>query len=90
MKGRIYPFKIRIRDPELANTFKILCQKRVVKIPDMSTASKVRAKIKPIRRDIFWGTDRRYYRNFIALPPNLSMDFELNGKNYDFIIKPIF
>ena len=90
MKGSIYPFKIRIKDPILANTFKMLSQKRAVKIPNKQIAIRIGKKLKPVRRDIFLGFDNRYYRSFLALPPNFDMDFTVNGEVYDFIIKPIF
>ena len=89
MKGSIYPFKIRIQDPVLANTLKILSKRRAVKVVDVTMANKIKKKLKPVRRDIFWGPDRRYSRSFIALDPKFDMDFTFDDGIYVFEIKPI-
>ena len=79
----LYPFKVRIKDPQLAGILKMVNQKRAVKIPDIKTAQRAGIKLKPIRRDIFIGTD-------IALPPEIDLDFIKKGNSYDFIFKNIF
>jgi len=86
----LYPFKVRIKDPQLAGILKMVNQKRAVKIPDIKTAQRAGIKLKPIRRDIFIGTDNRYYKSFIALPPEIDLDFIKKGNSYDFIFKNIF
>lgn len=90
MKGSLYPFKVRIKDPELARVLIMVNERRVAKIPNIQISQKVGQKLKPIRRDIIIGNDRRYNKNFIALPPELNLDFIPKGKAYDFIFRNIF
>jgi len=87
-KGSLYPFKVRIKDPEMCKVFLIVNQRRSSKIPSNSVALKIGKKIKPIRKDIYLGQDRRYNRSFIALPPELDLVSIKKGSAYDFIFKP--
>jgi len=89
-KGSIYPFKVRIKDPELARVLIMVNERRASKILDPGTARKAGIKLKPIRKDVFIGCDNRYYKSFIALPPELDLDIIKKGKGYDFIFKNIF
>ena len=89
-KGGLYPFRIRVSDPELANVLKLMSRCRAVQIPNSSVARKAGIKLRPIRRDVFIGTDNRYYKSFISLPPELDLEYVPKGKAYDFIFKSIF
>ena len=89
----MYPYRIRIVDPELANLLKGLSKSRAVKIPNVGMAIKLGKKLKPIRKDVFIGTDNRYYKSCISLPPNLYLDFKpayAKKKGFDFTFKPFF
>jgi len=86
----LYPYKIRINDPDLVGVLKLVSSRRAVRIPNIKTAQRAGIKLKPIRRDIFIGTDNRYYKSFIGLPPEIDLDFIKKGKGYDFIFKNIF
>ena len=89
-KGTLYPFRVRIKDPELATVLKMVSQRRAAKIKTPSIARKAGHKLKPIRKDVFIGSDNRYYRSFISLPPELDLECIPKGKGYDFIFKNIF
>jgi len=86
----LYPFKVRIKDPQLAGVLKMVSTKRAVRIPNNNVAKRAGIKLKPIRRDVFIGTDNRYYKSFIGLPPELDLEFIKKGNSYDFIFKNIF
>jgi len=89
----MYPYRIRIVDPELANLLKALSKSRAVQIPNISLAIKAGKKLKNIRKDVFIGTDNRHYKSCISLPPDLSLDFKPaygKKKGYDFTFKPFF
>ncbi len=89
----MYPFKVRVVDPELSNLLQALSKKRAVKIPNVGLAIKAGKKLKPIRMDVFIGTDNRYYKSYISLPPELNLDFKPaygKKKGFDFIFKPLF
>ena len=89
-KGGLYPFRIRVTDPELANVLIMVNNRRAAKIPKPGLARMAGQKLKPIRKDIFIGCDNRHYKSFIALPPELDLEFIPKGKGYDFIFKNIF
>ena len=89
-KGNIYPFRVRINDPELAQVLIMVNKRRATKIPNPGTARRAGLKLKPIRKDVFIGCDNRHYKSFIALPPELDLDIIKKGKGYDFIFKNIF
>ena len=89
----MYPYRVRVTDPELANLLKALSVNRAVKIPNVSLAIKAGRKLKPIRKDVFIGTDNRYYKSVISLPIDLKLDFKPaygKKKGFDFIFKPFF
>jgi len=89
-KGSLYPFKIRVREPELIKVYKLLSTRRAVKIPDQPTSVKLSRKLSPIRQDIFIGPDTKYkYKSYISLPPELDLEMVKCGSAYDFIFKPI-
>lgn len=89
-KGSLYPFKVRVNNPELARVLIMVNERRATKIPNPGTARRAGIKLKPIRRDVFIGCDNRHYKSFIALPPQLDLDVIKKGKGYDFIFKNIF
>jgi len=89
-KGCIYPFKITVNNQELARVLILVNKRRATKIPDAGTARRAGQKLKPIRKDIFIGSDNRYYKSFIALPPQMDMEFKKKGKSYEFVFKNIF
>lgn len=86
----MYPFKINVYDADLIKIFKQLSRTRAAKIPSHNVAIKLGIKLKPIRKDIFLGTDNRYYNSFIALPPELELDFKEEKKRFQAIFKSIF
>ncbi len=89
----MYPFRVRITDPELVNLLKALSKNRAVKISNVSLAIKAGQKLKPIRKDVFIGTDNRYYKSFISLPPELLLEVKPaygKKKGFDFLFKPLF
>lgn len=88
-----YPYRVRVVDPELCELLKTVSRKRAAKITDQGLARKAGIKLKPVRRDVFIGTDNRHYRSYIALPPELELDFKPaygNKKGLDFYFKSIF
>jgi len=89
-KGFIYPFKVRINDPDLAGVLKMVSTRRSAIIPNIKTAQRAGIKLKPIRRDVFIGSDNRYYKSVIALNPKFDLEFVKKGKGYDFVFKSIF
>jgi hypothetical protein len=77
----IYPYTLKIKEPDLINMYLRLKQDRVAEIPK-NRSKKISWDLKPIRPDIFLGEDRRYKRRYIALKPNLRFDIQpLNNKN---------
>lgn len=89
----MYPFRLRVKDPELGELLKSLSKNRAVKIPNVSLAIKAGRKLQPIRKEVFIGTDNRYYKSYISLPPELILDFKPaygKKKGYDFIFKSLF
>lgn len=89
----MYPYRIRVTDPELANLLKALSKSRAVKISNVGLAIKAGRKLKPIRKDVFIGTDNRHYKSVISLPTDLILDFKPaygKKKGYDFTFKPFF
>jgi len=74
MKGEVFPFKIRVKDPELNMVFQRLAKDRAASIKDRRIAIRIGCKLKPIRRNIWLGSDRKYDRTFIALPPGLELE----------------
>ena len=89
-KGSLYPYRVRINDPQLAQVLLMVNKRRIAKIPTIKTSQRAGQKLKPIRKDIIIGNDRRYNKNFIALPPELDLDFIPKGNAYDFIFRNIF
>ena len=89
-KGSLYPFRVRIKDPDLAQVLKMVSERRASSIKKPGTARKAGHKLKPIRKDIFIGHDNRYYRSFISLPPEIDLECLPKGKAYDFIFKNTF
>ncbi|GAG93171.1 unnamed protein product [marine sediment metagenome] len=86
-RGSLYPFKIRIKEPDLIPLYKLLSERRAVRIPDKQTSIKIGCKLSPIRQDVFLGPDSKYRRSFLSLPPELDLIAIPCGKAYDFIFK---
>jgi hypothetical protein len=81
----MYPFRIRITEPNLERMMDRLTKDRTVTIKsDKSDVRKLSWKLKPIRTDIFIGFDTRTYDSNISLK-NPEIRIEKKGK--DFIFK---
>jgi hypothetical protein len=70
----MYPFKIRIKDPELIEVYKRLEHDRIVEISNSSLSRQIGWDLKPIRKDIFIGLDSRYKNPHIALKPRVTLE----------------
>ena len=84
-----YPYRLRIKDPELNKILTRLAHDRTVTINgDKSALKKLSYKISPIRKDIFIGWDNRTYESNISLKnPMLKLEMEKiksNCKKYTF------
>lgn len=89
----MYPFRVRITDPDLEKYFKILKVNRSVFVDNKSDITKLGHKLRPIRKDIFIGPDRSFTRSCVALPPDLDFDIKPaygNKKGFDIIFKSLF
>lgn len=84
MKGRgsVFPYKIRVTDPQLEMVLKRLAKNRASPVEDRGTARLLGKKLKPIRKNIFMGADRNYYKTFVALPPEINI--EIDKKDFIF------
>ena len=73
-----YPFKIRIDDPELDKYLSRLAKDRTVTINGNKNAvKKFSYMIRPIRKDIFIGWDKKTYESNISLKhPMLKFTIE--------------
>jgi hypothetical protein len=82
----MYPFRIRIVDPELERIMNRLAKDRTVTMhSDKSYIRKLSWKVKPIRKDIFIGFDTRTYDSNISLK-NPQIRIEKIGKDFVFKI----
>jgi len=82
----MYPYKIRITEPNLEKLLDRLAKDRTVTIKkDKSDIRKISWKIKPIRDDIFIGFDMRTYDSNISLK-NPQIRIEKKGKDFIFRI----
>ena len=68
----VFPYRIRIKDPEMIRVLKILQQKRAVNVNDGNLTRRIGKKVSPIRKEIYIGIDKRYKRSFVALSPNIK------------------
>lgn len=89
-KGYIYPFKITITDPELANVLRIVSQRRSAKLPNKKVAIRAGFALQPIRKDIHIGPDSKIKRSLISLLPDMDLECKPRSNGYDFIFKHIF
>jgi len=81
----MYPYRIRINDPDLERIMNRLAKDRTVTINSNKIyVRKLSWKLKPIRRDIFIGFDTRTCDSNISLK-NPEIKIEKKGK--DFIFK---
>jgi len=89
----LYPFKVRITDPDLIKPFLQLSHRRAIKITDKNTLKKIGWKVQPIRHDIIIGPDHKFFRSGVSLTPEIDLEYKQpygNKKCYDFIFKKIF
>lgn len=86
----MYPFKIRVFDPELISILTRLEQQRLVEIPNRSISVKLTWNLKPIRPDLFLGQDSRYKNTCLGLKPFLIMETSpAKGHSLDVIFKKL-
>lgn len=84
MKGNIYPFTVRAKDPTMENLLNILKKDRTVTVStNKFWIKKLSYKIKPIRKDIFIGFDRKTYDSNISIK-NPFIKIDKNGKDFIF------
>lgn len=86
----LYPFKIRVMDPDLEAVLKLLAARRAVKLPDRTMAIKIGCKLKPIRQDIFMGFDRRGFGSFVSLSPEIDLEIIKENDRVFAIFKSTF
>jgi hypothetical protein len=80
----MYPYRIRIKEPNLEKILDRLAKDRTVTIKgDKAGLKKISYKIKPIRDDIFIGWDGKTYDSNISLK-NPLLKIEKKGKDYVF------
>lgn len=85
MKSKIYPFTIRAKDPCIENLLNMLAKDRTITVSnDKVWIKKLSYKIKPIRKDMFVGFDKKTFDSNISIK-NPFIKIEKNGK--DFIFK---
>lgn len=68
----LFPYKIRISDPEMVRIFQVLKQKRAATVPKPHLSRMLGYKLKPIRKEFFIASEEKYKRSFIALSPNIK------------------
>ena len=86
----MYPYRIRINDPELINIFKNISRHRAININDSNMAKRIGHKVpRTIKNDGF-----RVKDGIVAITnPKITLDFEPaygKRKGYDFIFKSLF
>jgi hypothetical protein len=87
----MYPYRIRIFDPELIKIFERLSESRIVEIPrDRSISTQITWKIRPIRHDLFIGDDKRGNKKFFALSPQMTLLTKKNKKGLDLEFRKLF
>jgi len=89
----MYPFKLRIKDPELIKVFQQLERQRIVPVVTPDISRKIAWKLKPIRPDIFIGNDSHNRRSAIGVLPSVKVETkfrEPDSKVLDIIFKKIF
>jgi len=80
----MYPYRIRITEPDLEKILDRLAKDRTVTICDNKTyLKKLSYKVKPIRKDIFIGFDTKTYDSNISLK-NPQISIIKKGKDYIF------
>ena len=83
----MYPFQIKIKEPEMIKIFLRLERDRIVEVPKYMSR-RLSGKIKPIRTDIVVSKDRRYNEKWMALKPDLSFEMKpLNNKKSVYKLK---
>lgn len=86
----MYPFKIRISDPEIGILFQRLQHNHSVKVPSKSISNKITWKLRPIRPDIVLGPDSRYRETHLSLGEGMDLEVMRNGNIFDIIFKKLF
>jgi len=79
----MYPYKIKVFEPNIVKILEQLEQQRLVPILDKKTSKEITWKLKPIRPDIFLGPDTRYKQTYIGLKPFLKMETQKKGKGLE-------
>ena len=83
----MYPFRIKIKEPELIKIYLRLEQDHIVEIPK-NMSKKITWQLKPIRPDIHIGDDRRYNEKCMALKQGLKFEMTpLNKKKTSYKLK---
>jgi hypothetical protein len=81
----MYPYRVRISEPNLEKLLDRLAKDRTVTVcDDKSAIKKLSYKIKPMRKDFFVGFDMKTYDSNISIK-NPQIRIEKKGK--DFIFK---
>ena len=86
----MYPFKIRINNPELMKIMERVEHNRIVELPSRSLSTMITWKLKPIRPDLVLGYDNRYQKTYFALKPFVTLQTKKNNKSMDLIFKKLF
>ena len=89
----MYPFKIKIKDPELIKIYQRLKQNKVAHISNKNNSRKITWQLKPIRPDIFLGRDSRYEDTYLALKPGITLEMmPLNKEKtvFDLMFEKLF
>lgn len=83
----MYPFHIKIKEPEFIKIYLRLEQDHIVKLPN-NISQRISWQLKPIRHDVFLGRDRKYNDKYLALKPGLKFKMvPLNSKKTSYKLK---
>jgi|GEM_PF-4090009 len=83
----MFPFIIKITEPDIIQIFKRLEQDRIAQLPKYTT-KKLSWKLKPIRSSIILADNYRYNEKWMALKPDLKLEMTpLNDKKTAYKVK---
>jgi len=83
----MYPFVIKITEPNLIKIYQRLEQDRIVQLPKY-TSKKITWQLKPIRPNIVLASDKRYNERWLSLKPDLKLEMTpLNNKKTAYKVK---
>lgn len=85
----MYPFQLKIKEPELIKIYLRLEQDRMVQIPKHVSTQKITWQIKPIRKNmIFPPPDQKTNERWLSLKPGFKFEMmPLNDKKTVYKLK---